>query len=110
MSAGRWRVKRIPRDICRWWVVTGPNDRRATFSTLPEAHTWAMLMARTVEVELPKVSPFLQAADFRVTSGAAWTEFRGESSNDLVSIPSYDRHRVALHLLALHYHHERNQK
>lgn len=109
MSAGRWRVYFLP--LSRKWVVRDQNDEfSGGFRTLPEAHTHAMKLARTVEVELPKVSPFLQAADFRVTSGSAWTEFRGESSNDLVSIPSYDRHRVALHLLALHYHHERNQK
>lgn len=56
MSGIRWRILFL--CLSRTWVVGGPNNETCGyFRTLPEAHTYAMKLSRTVEVELPPVNP-----------------------------------------------------
>jgi len=131
MSTGRWRVTGLHgaheffdwetgesrTEVCTRWGVTSPEGYGSEFSTHVEALAYADRQARTVTLVLPPVNPdqsiqgdYEGSFPLRVRRnwyGETALSIPGEC---MFAITPEEREKLALYLLAEHYHHERNQK
>lgn len=127
MTPGRWRVTGLHgahefldwetgetrTEVCTRWGVTSPEGYDHEFFTHAEALAYADLQARTVTLELPRVRNQVEIVTngyrsfiSRKASGRIWLESEGVS----FCILPEEAESFAQTILALHYHHERNQK
>lgn len=127
MTTGRWRVTGLhgahesinwetgetTTEVCTRWGATSPEGYDLEFPTHAEALAYADQQARTVTLVLPRVrnpreivTNGYRSFISRQRGGRIWLEH----DQAVFCILPEEAEEFAQTILALHYHHERNQE
>lgn len=107
----KWWIKKIGKG---WWIGHGNVTLGNFFFTWEHAYAEAVRRTHIVEAELPPEKPgrqkFLQNSYVRGAAFDQVVQLVDMADHECIYIDKFDWKELGEYLLALHYHHERNQK